>query len=136
MISKSRMRCLRRLRRDVGLLWMLSVGAELLWSPVLRANICERTAQVQAALVAAMDVEDCRAVTPAALEAVTALDLSHQALPSLSVGDFADLVRLKTPRFVPQRRNGPAGRGVRSVGAAAYLTARQQCAGDRPPGPL
>ena len=96
MISKSRMRCLRRLRRDVGLLWMLSVGAELLWSPVLRANICEHTAQVQAALAAAMDVEDCREVTPAALEAVTALDLSHQALTSLSVGDFADLVRLKT----------------------------------------
>ena len=65
-------------------------------SPVVGDGICGRTAEVQAALLAAIGTTDCRAVSAANLQSLTSLDLSGDGISALKVGDFAGLTDLTT----------------------------------------
>ena len=58
------------------------------------ANVCDRTLQVNNAIVAASGAATCVQVTPLHLRDITTLDLSDQGLTSLLAGDFNGLVRL------------------------------------------
>ena len=57
-------------------------------------GICDRTQQVQDAILGALSVDDCAAVTDADLASLTSLDMSFQNIASLKSGDFAGLTRL------------------------------------------
>ncbi|WP_428097661.1 fibronectin type III domain-containing protein [Candidatus Rariloculus sp.] len=58
-------------------------------------GICDRTQQVQDAILAALaDVDDCAAVTDADLASLTSLDMTSQNIASLKSGDFAGLTSL------------------------------------------
>ncbi len=56
--------------------------------------VCDRTAQVRDAIVAAAGVSDCDDVTPAHLAAIERLDLRNQGITALQVGDFSGLSAL------------------------------------------
>ena len=59
------------------------------------AGICDRTQQVQDAILGALSgVDDCAAVTDADLASLTSLDMSFQSIASLKSGDFAGLTSL------------------------------------------
>ena len=59
-------------------------------------GVCDRTRQVQTAIVAATGAGSCSQVTTMLhLREITSLDLSSQGISSLSEGDFDGLVRLK-----------------------------------------
>ena len=70
----------------------VSNSAEL----TLPFNLCDRTPEVEAALLAAVAATDCALVPGSQLAAVTALDLSAQSISSLQVDDFAGLTGLTT----------------------------------------
>ena len=57
-------------------------------------NICDRTQEVEAALLAAVTATDCALVPGSQLAAVTSLDLSSQSISSLQAGDFIGLTGL------------------------------------------
>ena len=70
----------------------VSNSAEL----TLPFNLCERTQEVEAALLAAVAATDCALVPGSQLAAVTTLDLSSQSIGSLQADDFAGLTGLTT----------------------------------------
>ena len=91
------MRCDRT--RPVGLAfaaWCLVVSAAADAGAQGQDGVCDRTPQVQQAIVRAAGVEDCGDVTGAHLSAVTDLNLRGQRITTLSAGDFSGLVRLRT----------------------------------------
>ena len=58
-------------------------------------GICDRTQQVQDAILAALaDVDDCAAVTVANLDSITNLQMVSKSIDSLKKGDFAGLTSL------------------------------------------
>ncbi len=58
-------------------------------------GICDRTQQVQDAILAALaDVDDCAAVTVANLDSITDLQMNSKSIDSLKKGDFAGLTSL------------------------------------------
>ena len=60
-------------------------------------NICDRTAEVEARILAAISpTPPCTGITPAQLAAITELDISSQAIPTLLSDDFAGLFGLTT----------------------------------------
>ena len=59
-------------------------------------NICNRTAQVRDAIVAAAPVSTCGAVTADHLSAITVLDLDGKGASTLKAGDFSGLTALET----------------------------------------
>ena len=59
-------------------------------------NICDRTPEVETALLAAVAATDCALVPGSQLAAVASLDLSSQSISSLQTGDFAGLTGLTT----------------------------------------
>ena len=58
-------------------------------------NICNRTAQVRDAIVAAAPVSTCGAVTADHLSAITVLDLVSKGISTLKAGDFSGLTALE-----------------------------------------
>ncbi len=58
------------------------------------AKVCERTAQVRDAIVAALGNGDCNGVVRTQLAAITSLDLSDRSITALQAGDFAGLGEL------------------------------------------
>ena len=59
--------------------------------------VCDRTAQVRDAIVAAVPgITDCNDVTATHLAAITELDLSSDSITALAVGDFGGLSNLQT----------------------------------------
>ena len=58
-------------------------------------NICNRTAQVRDAIVAAAPVSTCGAVTADHLSAITVLDLDSKGISTLKAGDFSGLSALE-----------------------------------------
>ena len=58
--------------------------------------MCDRTYQVSDAIVTASGAGTCAHVTLRRMREITSLDLSYEAISSLSVGDFDGLVRLDT----------------------------------------
>ena len=58
-------------------------------------NICNRTAQVRDAIVAAAPVSTCGAVTADHLSAITVLDLVSKGISTLKAGDFSGLSALE-----------------------------------------
>ena len=62
----------------------------------INEGVCNRTAQVHAAIATAAQVEHCWDVTAAHLATIDRLDLSDTELASLRVGDFSDLSGLRT----------------------------------------
>ena len=59
-------------------------------------NICDRTQEVETALLAAVAATDCAQVPGTQLAGVTSLDLSAQSIGSLLADDFAGLTGLTT----------------------------------------
>ena len=59
-------------------------------------DICNRTAQVRDAIVAAAPVSTCGAVTADHLSAITVLDLDGKGISTLKAGDFSGLTALET----------------------------------------
>ncbi len=59
-------------------------------------NICNRTAQVRDAIVAAAPVSTCGAVTADHLSAITVLDLDGKGTSTLKAGDFSGLTALES----------------------------------------
>ncbi len=59
-------------------------------------NLCDRTQEVEAALLAAVAATDCALVPGSQLAAVTTLDLSALSISALGAGDFAGLTGLTT----------------------------------------
>ena len=59
-------------------------------------NICNRTAQVRDAIVAAAPVSTCGAVTADHLSAITVLDLDSKGISTLKAGDFSGLTALES----------------------------------------
>ena len=61
-------------------------------------NICDRTSQVEAAILAssAATVTDCALVPASQLAAITTLDLEDQSIETLEEGDFVGLTSLQT----------------------------------------
>ena len=59
-------------------------------------NICNRTAQVRDAIVAAAPVSTCGAVTADHLSAITVLDLDSKGTSTLKAGDFSGLTALES----------------------------------------
>ena len=59
-------------------------------------NLCERTQEVEAALLAAVAATDCALVPGSQLAAVTTLDLSAQSIGALRADDFDGLTGLTT----------------------------------------
>ena len=84
----------------IRILTWVSVGLGLLLTGGVReasaqgANVCDRTLQVNNAIVAASGAATCVQVTPLHLRDITTLDLSDQGITSLLAGDFNGLVRL------------------------------------------
>ena len=70
----------------------VSNSAEL----TLPFNLCDRTQEVEAALLSAVAATDCALVPGSQLAAVTTLDLSGQSINALQAGDFAGLTGLTT----------------------------------------
>ena len=59
------------------------------------SGVCDRTDEVEAAIIAAVDgVDACGDVTSAHLEGIATLDLSSKGIDSLQSGDFAGLTAL------------------------------------------
>ena len=71
-------------------------GAAAMAGPVTPTpGICDRTQQVQDAILAELDdVDDCAAVTVADLETITYLDMPRKNVTALKSGDFAGLSAL------------------------------------------
>ena len=59
-------------------------------------NICNRTAHVRDAIVAAAPVSTCGAVTADHLSAITVLDLDSKGISTLKAGDFSGLTALES----------------------------------------
>ncbi len=59
-------------------------------------DICDRTQEVESALLAAVTATDCALVPDDQLAAITTLDLSAQSISSLRADDFAGLTGLTT----------------------------------------
>ncbi len=59
-------------------------------------DICDRTQEVEDALLAAVAATDCALVPGSQLAAVTTLDLSAESISALEAGDFAGLTGLTT----------------------------------------
>ena len=63
----------------------------------LRTDICDRTSQVQTAILAAVPFTvACGQAPQASLAGITSLDLSGQSISALASGDFAGLTGLTT----------------------------------------
>ena len=75
-----------------GVASVVSNTAEL----TLPFNICDRTLEVETALLAAVSSTVCTVVPGSQLAAVASLDLSSQSISSLQTGDFAGLTGLTT----------------------------------------
>ena len=59
-------------------------------------DVCERTAQIRDAIVAAISgVDDCKDVTSTQLSGITGLDVSNESIASLQSGDFDGLTGLE-----------------------------------------
>ena len=71
-------------------------GAEAMAGPVTPTpGICDRTQQVQDAILVELDdVDDCAAVTVADLATITYIEIIRKSLPALKSGDFAGLSAL------------------------------------------
>ena len=66
------------------------------WAQTTPGGICDRTPQVQTAILKRIDgVSDCAAVTEAQLAAITTIDLHDTGISSLQADDFAGLSSLK-----------------------------------------
>ena len=63
-------------------------------APRVGSNVCERTYQVRAAIVAKSGADTCAHVTLRHLREITSLDLSNESITSLQAHDFDGLVRL------------------------------------------
>ena len=63
-------------------------------------DICGRTDQVEAAILAAIPATNCATVTSAQLESITDLDLSGELIQTLQSGDFSGLTNLQTLNLV------------------------------------
>ena len=61
-----------------------------------QSTVCNRTAEVAAAIVKVVGVSDCSSVTELDLATITTLDLSGQSMASLSAGDFDGMLSLRT----------------------------------------
>ena len=59
-------------------------------------NVCDRTQEVETALLAAVAATDCAQVPGSQLAAVTSLDLSSQSISALQADDFVGLTGLTT----------------------------------------
>ena len=59
-------------------------------------DLCDRTAEVETALLAAVAATDCALVPRSQLAAITTLDLSSQSISALQADDFAGLTGLTT----------------------------------------
>ena len=68
-------------------------------------NICNRTAQVRDAIVAAAPVSTCGAVTADHLSAITVLDLDGKGASTLKAGDFSGLTALESLDLSGNRLN-------------------------------
>ena len=78
--------------------WDAPAGAGPIWPPVAQTvDICGRTAQVEAAILAtgAVTTSDCSLVPASELASVRRLDLDNQSIASLQAGDFAGLTSLR-----------------------------------------
>ena len=80
-----------------GLGQALSLPAGLGEALLLPADICDRTQQVQDAILAKLaDISDCAAVTAEHLTAIPYLYLGHKGISALQSGDFDGLTNLET----------------------------------------
>ena len=59
-----------------------------------QSTVCNRTAEVAAAIAKAVGVSDCSGVTELDLATITSLDLSRQSIASLAAGDFDGMLSL------------------------------------------
>ena len=82
----------------VGLACATGEGREVFAQtpPGVGRDVCARTFQVSEAIVTASGAATCAQVTLRHMREITSLDLSYEAISSLSVGDFDGLVRLDT----------------------------------------
>jgi len=70
-------------------------GVTVRFSPAPRVSICDRTAAVEAAILAAIPGNvACGQVTTVQLAGITTLNLNRQSLTALQSGDFASLINL------------------------------------------
>ena len=76
----------------VGLVLLLTNGVRE--ASAQGADVCNRTLEVQNAIVAASGVSTCAQVTSRDLREITSLDLSNQGLTALQADDVDGLVRL------------------------------------------
>ncbi len=78
---------------------------------LLTGGICDRTAQVQTAIVAAVpSVSTCDEVTQAQLAVITSLNVTDKSISSLKVGDFDGLSALTTLNLTRNQLSSlPAG---------------------------
>ena len=78
---------------------------------LLTGGICDRTAQVQTAIVAAVpSVSTCDEVTQAQLAVITSLNVTDKSIGSLKVGDFDGLSALTTLNLTRNQLSSlPAG---------------------------
>ncbi|MYB17838.1 MAG: hypothetical protein F4Y16_02430, partial [Holophagales bacterium] len=79
-----------------GCLFPVVPAALFLAAGSVHANVCDRTAKVRDAIVAASGVAACGDVADRNLRDVTTLDLSDGNIASLAAGDFDGLVRLES----------------------------------------
>ena len=80
---------------------LLRVGTVLLLTCAVRdasaqVSVCDRTIQVQDAIVAAAGGANCAQLEPREMREITSLDLSSQSIAALRAGDFDGLVRLES----------------------------------------
>ena len=61
-----------------------------------QSTVCNRTEAVAAAIAKAVRITDCRVITELDLALMTSLDLSNQSIKTLKVGDFDDMLSLRT----------------------------------------
>ena len=80
----------------IGAALVMSGGQEALAqsTPGAAQNVCDRTYQVRAAIVANSGAGTCAHVMQRHLREITSLDLRDQGVATLSAGDFDGLVRL------------------------------------------
>ncbi len=64
-----------------------------IWTP--KSGVCGRTEQVRAAIMSAVGVSDCAAVTTAQLTGVGSLDFTRMDITSLQPDDFSGLTNLR-----------------------------------------
>ena len=91
-------------------------------------GICDRTSQVQTAILDALtSVSDCADVTASDLRGIIRLDLSNKGIAALQSGDFAGLAGLQVVRLDSNQLSALPGRVFDNLSSleSLYLSGNQ-----------